>query len=77
MPCTNHHEAENESYEYFHGNIEPLPKNSNGNWDFPSGEFHNTKADAFRHAYSSARYKAALEMPLMMYLMLLQTGQKM
>lgn len=46
-------EAENEAYQYFNDNIRPLPKTSEGKWDFSSGKFIDNDVDAFRHAYVS------------------------
>lgn len=45
--------AKQEAYEYFDGNIRPLPKKKDGSWDFKTGEFHNNDVDAFQHAYVS------------------------
>ena len=46
-------ECRQEAYDYYHENIEPLPKKEDGSFDESSGEMSNNEADAFRHAYTS------------------------
>ena len=46
-------ECRQEAYEYYHENIEPLPKKEDGSFDESTGKMSNNEADAFRHAYTS------------------------
>ena len=46
-------ECRQEAYDYYHENIEPLPKKKDGSFDESTGKMSNNEADAFRHAYTS------------------------
>ena len=46
-------ECRQEAYDYYHKNIEPLPKKEDGSFDESTGKMSNNEADAFRHAYTS------------------------
>ena len=50
------YQYEYEAYIYFDENIKELPKLENGAWDFSTGAFHNSPADAYRHAYTSGMF---------------------